>query len=169
MHVHPETGIVSPFCPDGRFTHVPPAYPSAEWDNRFEFPWWSDCSLAVGRLSVSERPIRLVNTLTRQEHIMKVSVWLRKKRRKREKGGGEELRAGAKAFDSIKISSFVMWVFVDETCVGFCLLFFWYYLHQVCTEESLEEILCRAISYNAHGGSYTWKYLGRVLDMGMCI
>ena len=28
-----------------------------------------------------------------------------------------------------------------------------------------EEILQRYLPYNAHAGSYTWKFLGKVLDM----
>ena len=29
----------------------------------------------------------------------------------------------------------------------------------------MNEILSRYLKYNAHAGSYTWKYEGRVLDM----
>ncbi len=38
-------------------------------------------------------------------------------------------------------------------------------LLQVCDEESLEEIQQRYLSYNKHARSYTWKRLGKVLDM----
>lgn len=36
---------------------------------------------------------------------------------------------------------------------------------QVCSEETLGEILQRYLHYNAHAGSYTWKHNGLVLDM----
>lgn len=36
---------------------------------------------------------------------------------------------------------------------------------QVCSEETLEEILHRYRRYNSHAHSYTWKHLGEVLDM----
>ncbi|RVE60900.1 hypothetical protein OJAV_G00185940 [Oryzias javanicus] len=36
---------------------------------------------------------------------------------------------------------------------------------QVCSEETLEEILQRYLRYNSHARSYTWKHAGAVLDM----
>lgn len=36
---------------------------------------------------------------------------------------------------------------------------------QVCSEETLAEILQRYLHYNAHASSYTWKHNGAVLDM----
>lgn len=36
---------------------------------------------------------------------------------------------------------------------------------EVCCEETMEEILQRYITYNAHAASYTWKYNGKNLDM----
>ena len=36
---------------------------------------------------------------------------------------------------------------------------------EVCCEESLDEILNRYLEYNRHAASYTWKRMGRVLDM----
>jgi len=35
----------------------------------------------------------------------------------------------------------------------------------VCGEETLEQIRTRALEHNAHAHSYTWKYLGKPLDM----
>ena len=40
---------------------------------------------------------------------------------------------------------------------------------EVATEETLSEILERYIDYNAHARSYTWKRLGRVLDMDLTL
>jgi len=35
----------------------------------------------------------------------------------------------------------------------------------VATEETMNEILDRYLQYNIHAASYTWKRLGKVLDM----
>uniref|UniRef100_A0A3Q2TN78 Cytochrome b5 domain-containing protein 1 n=1 Tax=Fundulus heteroclitus TaxID=8078 RepID=A0A3Q2TN78_FUNHE len=39
-------------------------------------------------------------------------------------------------------------------------------LLEVCSEETLEEILRRYLRYNSHARSYTWKFNGEALDMG---
>jgi len=36
---------------------------------------------------------------------------------------------------------------------------------EVCTEETMDEILERYLEYNKHAGSYTWKRLGQKLEM----
>jgi len=36
---------------------------------------------------------------------------------------------------------------------------------KICSEETIREILQRYLPYNAHAGSYTWKYNGINLDM----
>ena len=36
---------------------------------------------------------------------------------------------------------------------------------EVASEENMNEILDRYLSFNAHAASYTWKRLGKVLDM----
>ena len=36
---------------------------------------------------------------------------------------------------------------------------------EVCTEETVNEILARYLNYNSHAGSYTWKYKGNELSM----
>ncbi|XP_066578726.1 cytochrome b5 domain-containing protein 1 isoform X2 [Amia ocellicauda] len=38
--------------------------------------------------------------------------------------------------------------------------------YEVCSEETLGEILQRYLRYNAHAASYTWKHEGAALDMG---
>ena len=40
-----------------------------------------------------------------------------------------------------------------------------FYVSQVCSEETMTEILARYLRYNAHAASYTWKYDSRNLDM----
>jgi len=44
----------------------------------------------------------------------------------------------------------------------------------VCSEETMEEILDRYLDFNAHAGSYTWKrtdskQIGRELDMSQTL
>jgi hypothetical protein len=36
---------------------------------------------------------------------------------------------------------------------------------EVATEENMNEILDRYLAFNAHASSYTWKRLGKVMDM----
>ena len=36
---------------------------------------------------------------------------------------------------------------------------------EVASEENMNEILDRYLDFNAHAASYTWKRLGKVLDM----
>ncbi|XP_054594545.1 cytochrome b5 domain-containing protein 1 [Nothobranchius furzeri] len=38
-------------------------------------------------------------------------------------------------------------------------------LQEVCSEETMEEILQRYLCYNSHARSYTWKFDGAILDM----
>ena len=38
---------------------------------------------------------------------------------------------------------------------------------EVASEESLNEILDRYLEINSHAASYTWKRLGKVLDMSL--
>jgi len=40
---------------------------------------------------------------------------------------------------------------------------------EVCCEETLRDIQQRYMQYNAHSGSYTWKRLGRVLNMNLTL
>ena len=39
----------------------------------------------------------------------------------------------------------------------------------VASEETINEILDRYLQVNAHAASYTWKRLGKVLDMGLSL
>lgn len=39
-HVNPATELRAPYTPMGRFVHVPPAEPAADWVVDFEHPWW---------------------------------------------------------------------------------------------------------------------------------
>jgi hypothetical protein len=105
-HVDPVTQCTIPYTPHGRFVHIAPPYPSSDWANDFGRPWWKDDSYCIGVLSKKTRRIRIVNTLTSQEHVI-----------------------------------------------------------EVCSEETINEILQRYLIYNSHAASYTWKYNGVNVNM----
>lgn len=71
-HIDPKTGCEAPHIPQGRFIHIPPPFPSASWANDFGTPWWKDESYCIGHLSAKTRKIRIINTLTSQEHTLAV-------------------------------------------------------------------------------------------------
>ena len=48
-HMDPERNIETPFTPEGRFIHVPPADP-CEWATDYETPWWKDEKYIIGRV-----------------------------------------------------------------------------------------------------------------------
>ncbi|XP_032695964.1 cytochrome b5 domain-containing protein 1 [Lontra canadensis] len=78
-HVDPLTGTLRYRTPRGRFLHVPPQLPRSDWANDFGKPWWQGVRYEVGRLSAKTRNIRIINTLTSQEHTLEVgakeSMW----------------------------------------------------------------------------------------------
>nr|XP_045017184.1 cytochrome b5 domain-containing protein 1-like [Jaculus jaculus] len=78
-HVDPLTGCPRYRTPRGRFLHVPPPLPRSDWANDFGWPWWKDARFRVGKLSAKTRAVRIVNTLTGQEHTLQVgaleSMW----------------------------------------------------------------------------------------------
>ncbi|XP_068130089.1 cytochrome b5 domain-containing protein 1 [Hyperolius riggenbachi] len=108
--IDPQTGCLRYYTPQGRFLHVSPSYPCSDWDTDFGRPWWKDSSYEIGILSSKTRTIRIINTLTSQEHTL-----------------------------------------------------------EVCSEETIWEILQRYLPYNAHAASYTWKYCGVPLNMDMTL
>lgn len=71
-HVDPQTGCEIPYCPNGRFVHIPPPYPDSDWANDFGRPWWKDDGYLVGILSQKTRKIKIINTLTSQDHVIEV-------------------------------------------------------------------------------------------------
>jgi len=78
MHMNPKLGCMCPYTPDGRYLHVPPPMPYANWKPSVETPWWEDDRYCIGKLSQKTRKIRIVNTLTKDEHIIEVSFLIRK-------------------------------------------------------------------------------------------
>ena len=72
-HVDPITNLKLPFCPQGRFIHVPPPTPTTNWDMSYESPWWLDSEkYCIGHLSAKTRHIRIKNVLTSQHHELEV-------------------------------------------------------------------------------------------------
>uniref|UniRef100_A0A0B6XYA4 Cytochrome b5 domain-containing protein 1 n=1 Tax=Arion vulgaris TaxID=1028688 RepID=A0A0B6XYA4_9EUPU len=72
MHVDPQTNCIIPYCPNGRFVHIPPPYPDSGWANDFGLPWWKDDAYSVGILSNKTRLIKIINTLASQEQVIEV-------------------------------------------------------------------------------------------------
>ncbi|KAI8819898.1 uncharacterized protein EV422DRAFT_497250 [Fimicolochytrium jonesii] len=78
LQINPLTECTTPYTPEGRFLHVPPPLPQSDWANKVDsksgLPWWLDKSVyCVGRLSQKTRKIRVVNTLTRDEHVLEIA------------------------------------------------------------------------------------------------
>jgi len=74
-------------------------------------PWWNNTeTYCIGRLTKKSRPINIMNTLTKEEHVL-----------------------------------------------------------DVASEETMNEILDRFLIHNFHAASYTWKRLGKVLDMNLSL
>ncbi|XP_074839274.1 cytochrome b5 domain-containing protein 1 isoform X1 [Carettochelys insculpta] len=78
-HIDPLTGCLQYYTPQGRFLHIPPPLPRSDWANDFGLPWWKDSKYEVGFLASKTRRIRIINTLTSQEHVLEVcaeeSMW----------------------------------------------------------------------------------------------
>ncbi|XP_030402145.1 cytochrome b5 domain-containing protein 1 isoform X1 [Gopherus evgoodei] len=78
-HVDPLTGCIKYYTPQGRFIHIPPQLPRSDWANDFGLPWWKDSKYEVGILASKTRRVRIINTLTLQEHVLEVcaeeSMW----------------------------------------------------------------------------------------------
>lgn len=71
-HVDPVTNLIRPYCPQGRFIHVPPSEPLSNWATDFRTPWWKDKQYWVGHLSQRTRTVRIKNVLTGQEDMLEV-------------------------------------------------------------------------------------------------
>ncbi|KAK2863514.1 hypothetical protein Q5P01_003047 [Channa striata] len=134
-YVDPQTKCVRYYTPRGRFVHVPPSGPCSNWDSSIGEPWWRDKRYEVGLLSAKTRWIRVVNTLTSQEQRMEVRF----------------LRHTSPA--AVRL---MLWSWRPDPVAP---------PPQVCSEETLNEILQRYLHYNSHARSYTWKHAGANLDM----
>ena len=58
----------------GRFLHVPAPSISKRFDGEepTQLPWWKDDKYVIGKLSMKTRTIRIINTLTRHDHLLEV-------------------------------------------------------------------------------------------------
>eukprot|EP00052_Salpingoeca_macrocollata_P026688 m.249156 g.249156 ORF g.249156 m.249156 type:complete len:324 (+) comp22621_c0_seq1:3169-4140(+) len=62
-HMDPLSGIETAYTPHGRFLHVPPPIPRADWDTSFGTPWWKNEEFVVGTLTKHARKIKILNML----------------------------------------------------------------------------------------------------------
>lgn len=70
----PVTNLTVPYIPQGRFVHVPQIAPSTSQSTDYEAPWWKDSQYVVGTVTKRAHRIRVVNTLTSQEHLVEFGV-----------------------------------------------------------------------------------------------
>jgi cytochrome b involved in lipid metabolism len=71
-YIHPVTALEAAYTPMGPVLHVPPPFPHSDWANDFSLPWWHDPQYFIGMVTTQLRKIRIINTLTGQEHILDV-------------------------------------------------------------------------------------------------
>eukprot|EP01116_Phalansterium_solitarium_P013226 TRINITY_DN3042_c0_g1_i2.p1 TRINITY_DN3042_c0_g1~~TRINITY_DN3042_c0_g1_i2.p1 ORF type:complete len:238 (+),score=45.95 TRINITY_DN3042_c0_g1_i2:124-837(+) len=70
---HPVTGLPVNYPPGKRFIHCPPPAPVSNWATDFGPAWYKpDPKYCIGNISKKTRIIRVVNTLTHQEHQLEV-------------------------------------------------------------------------------------------------
>lgn len=72
MYVDPSRNLHLPYTPHGRFLHVPPPEPTADWSTSFGLPWWRDPQYIIGRVSYNTRKVRVVNMLTYSEDLLTI-------------------------------------------------------------------------------------------------
>ncbi|CAD8058259.1 unnamed protein product [Paramecium primaurelia] len=106
------TGLITYYCPQGRYLHIPSSDPCGDDElGNHTKPWWSnEQQYCIGNLSHKTRKIKIINMLTDHEDIIEVP-----------------------------------------------------------SEETINEILDRYKKINAHAASYTWKRLGKPLDMELTL
>lgn len=72
QYVDPVTQCKLYYTPYGRYVHIPPPFPTTDWANDFGRPWWKDSSFSIGKLSTKTRKLLLMNTLTKEKHVLEV-------------------------------------------------------------------------------------------------
>lgn len=152
-HIDPVTFVRVPYTPCGRFLHVPPPYPTSDWRNDFITPWWQDKSHMIGCLTKKARTIRVINTLSRDESNFEVIHY--------------SATLSIKSEMIINQTSF-FFIFKIKYRLKFNQLGkiqLVQFATQVCSEDTMLDILSRYLPWNAHAASYTWKHAGDVLDM----
>ena len=73
-HIDPTIGCPAYHTQHGRFSHVPPPYPTSDWANDFGKPWWKNDAYFIGILSQKTRYIKIKNALTLQNQIVEVNL-----------------------------------------------------------------------------------------------
>jgi hypothetical protein len=76
-HVDPINGCLVYYTQHGRFAHIPPTGPAADWQNDFGLPWWRDDKYCIGILSKKTRMLRIINALTLQNQVVEVQTFCR--------------------------------------------------------------------------------------------
>jgi len=72
-YVHPVTRLPVSYPPGKRFIHCPPPAPLSNWRTDYGTAWYKpDPKYCIGNLSKKTRIVRVVNTLTNQEHQLEV-------------------------------------------------------------------------------------------------
>ena len=71
-HIDPNIACPAYYTQHGRFSHVPPPYPTSNWANDFGKPWWKNEAYYIGILSEKTRFIKIKNALTLQNQIVEV-------------------------------------------------------------------------------------------------
>jgi len=67
-----KTELEVPFTPMGTFLHCPPTIPTADYSTNIGTVWWRDRGLALGKLTMRTRRIKLENMLTKQKTALEV-------------------------------------------------------------------------------------------------
>ncbi len=71
-HIDPNIACPAYYTQHGRFSHVPPPFPTSDWANDFGKPWWKNDAHYIGVLSQKTRFIKIKNALTLQNQIVEV-------------------------------------------------------------------------------------------------
>lgn len=70
-------GSISPraLCPQSRFLHVPPNFPTTKWSTRFGLPWWRDQTRVVGKVTIWG-DFLVHDESSRATHSIDTSCWV---------------------------------------------------------------------------------------------
>jgi len=157
-YVDPATELRAPYTPMGRFIHVPPLEPTADWVVGFEKPWWKVRLARPPRVRHPRDCAQATAASSRPPASSPLAPARRACAAPRTTAQDEQYVVG-------KLTAMTRPLSVKN------MLTRQQHRLEVCAEESMDEILQRYLDCNNHAGSYTWKrtdskQIGRVLDMG---
>lgn len=69
-YIEPRSNLRVPYIPQGWFLHVPLMLPTTASGMSPDKPWWADDKYVVGKVTQRARFVRIINTLTSQEHVV---------------------------------------------------------------------------------------------------